>query len=115
MELMLTGATGAVGGELQQLACSAGWNVTGIYRGNRTRAEALREAGSGATGSLDLHACDLTDSNAVSGFLENLSDDYCPDALVHLAAPKLEVQPVGRVDWAACSRQLDLNNSVVFF
>jgi 3-oxoacyl-[acyl-carrier protein] reductase len=108
MELMLTGATGAVGGELLTLAASAGWNVTGTYRGSDARAEGLREAWAGATGRLSLHACDLTDQDVVRSLLARLSVDYCPDALVHLASPKLEVQPVSRVDWAACSRQLDV-------
>ena len=76
MELMLTGATGAVGAALLQLAQSAGWNATGIYCSNHARAAALLKAWSGSTGSLDLLTCDLTDPSAVRELFESLPGDY---------------------------------------
>jgi 3-oxoacyl-[acyl-carrier protein] reductase len=107
-KLLVTGATGAVGGALVQLAGAAGWNVVGIYHRGRDRAEALRRAWAGAPQALSMCGCDLSDPVEVQTLLAALTDSYCPDALVHLAAPKIDVQPIQRVQWDAYQHQFDV-------
>jgi 3-oxoacyl-[acyl-carrier protein] reductase len=105
--MLVTGATGGVGRELLRLARAAGWGVVGIYRQSRAMADELgRELGD-PPGSLQLEACDLTDAGQVGALLERLPAEYCPDALVHLAAPPLDVRPLHRTAWDEYQRQLD--------
>jgi NAD(P)-dependent dehydrogenase (short-subunit alcohol dehydrogenase family) len=54
-----------------------------------------------------MHACDLTESGEVEALLNRLPQGYCPDALVHLASPPLEVQALHRTHWEEYRRQLD--------
>jgi NAD(P)-dependent dehydrogenase (short-subunit alcohol dehydrogenase family) len=105
--MLLTGATGGVGCDLLSLASRAGWNVVGIYHRNEEQAEAIQKAWSGAPGSLQMMACDLTNQNDVNSLLGRLPEDYCPDVLVHLAARPLDVNPLLRVTWDDCQQQLD--------
>jgi len=104
--LLVTGATGGVGRELLTLARAAEWDVVGLYRADHAAAASLREAWGGAPG-LRLHACDLTSPEQVEALLEALGPDFCPDALVHLASPPLQLAPLHRTGWEEFERQLD--------
>ena len=105
--MLIAGASGAVGRHVLGLARSAGWHVVGIYRHNQAQAEALSQQWADAPGSLQMHACDLTDPDQVSALIGRLPDAYCPEALVHLAAPRLDVRPLHRIGWDEYQRQLD--------
>lgn len=105
--MLVTGATGAVGRELLGLLKDADWHVTGIYRSNRAQADTRIREWETAPGQLEMHACDLTNSDQVAAFLEELPEDYCPDVIVHLASPKLEVAPIQRMRWDSYQHQLD--------
>ena len=103
---MVCGATGAVGGALLRLAAGARWDAVGIYRSNRAGADAAAREWSG-TGALRMLACDLTSADEVDALLLQFSEDYCPDALVHLAAPPLEVKALHLARWKDYERQMD--------
>ena len=103
--MLVTGATGAVGRALVERAQADAWNVLGLYYRNEDQAEAMRRAE--ASGSIDMRACDLGDAAQIQGLLEGLPDTYCPDALIHLAAPKFDVAPIHRLPWDAYQGQLD--------
>lgn len=105
--MLVTGATGAVGRELLALARADGWDVTGIYHRNETRATALRDAWANAPGTLTMHACDLADADQIQALHDALTDVYRPDALVHLAAPPLDIRPIHRIPWDGYQQQFD--------
>jgi NAD(P)-dependent dehydrogenase (short-subunit alcohol dehydrogenase family) len=105
--LMITGATGAVGRRLLDLARSAGCDVLGIYHRNQAQAEAAYREWAEVSGSLQMKACDLTDTDQVNELIARLPGTYCPDALIHLAAPKLDVRALHRFDWDEYQRQID--------
>lgn len=105
--MLVTGVTGAVGRSLVQLAGKADWEVVGIYHQNETQAEELRQAWPDRGATLRLHRCDLTDAGQVEALLADWPEAYCPDVLVHLAAPKFDVQPIHRVAWEDYERQLE--------
>ena len=105
--MLVTGASGGVGRELLLLARAAGWEVLGIYHQNHQQAAAITKEWDDASGSLRMVACDLTKPDEVTQLLNTLSDHYCPDALVHLAAPSIDARPLRRVEWQACQQQLE--------
>jgi 3-oxoacyl-[acyl-carrier protein] reductase len=105
--ILITGATGAVGRALVARACSAGWHVTGVFRQNRAGADDVQRTVAGQPGTLLMEPCDLTDSDAVARLLARLPGDYCPDALVHLAAAKLDFGPIQSVRWDDYQHQID--------
>jgi acetoacetyl-CoA reductase len=105
--MLLTGATGLVGGALLGRARAAGWDAIGIYRQDVARAEALVAAWGDAGNTLRLLACDLCDAQAVEDLLHTLSDEYCPDVLVHLAGRPLDVRPIQRAAWPDFQAQID--------
>jgi 3-oxoacyl-[acyl-carrier protein] reductase len=105
--MLLTGATGGVGRDIVSLANMASWNVVGIYHRNEAQAEAIESTWNGDRSSLRMMACDLTNENDVNRLLGQLPPDFCPDALVHLAAHPLDVRPLLRVRWDDCQQQLD--------
>lgn len=105
--MMVTGASGGVGRELLLLARLDGWDVVGIYHRNHDQAEAITKEWGDASGSLRMVACDLTKPDEVTQLLGTLPDHYCPDALVHLAAPSIDVRPLRRVEWQDCQQQLE--------
>jgi 3-oxoacyl-[acyl-carrier protein] reductase len=105
--MFVTGASGGVGRELLDLARSAGWNVVGIYHSNKPEADVISRSWDGASGTLRMLQCDLADSDDVSRMLRLLPEDYCPDVVVHLAAPPLNVNRIQRVTWEECQSQIN--------
>jgi 3-oxoacyl-[acyl-carrier protein] reductase len=105
--MMVTGASGGVGRELLLLTRLAGWDVVGIYHRNQDQAEAISKEWKDARGLLRMLACDLTKPDEVCQLLNTLTDQYCPDVLVHLAAPPIDARPLRRVEWQDCQHQLD--------
>lgn len=106
-QALVTGATGGVGIEVLRLFGAAGWSVTGVHRGDADRARTARLAWIGSPDALDLRAHDLSADESVASLHATLPDDYCPDALVHLAAPPFTVQPLHKTGWAEFARQTD--------
>jgi 3-oxoacyl-[acyl-carrier protein] reductase len=104
--VLISGVTGGVGRELARVARSAGWNVVGIYRRNAAEAGRLTSELATGPGWLQLEACDLTDADTVQQLVAGLRDDCRPDALVHLAAPRLDVRPLHQLAWDDYERQL---------
>jgi 3-oxoacyl-[acyl-carrier protein] reductase len=104
--VLISGVTGGVGRELARLARGAGWNVVGIYRRNAAEAGRLTRELATGPGWLQLEACDLTDAGTVQQLIAGLRDDCRPDALVHLAAPRLDVRPLHQLAWDDYERQL---------
>ena len=104
--VLISGVTGGVGRELARLARDAGWNVVGIYHRNDAEAGRLLAELASGPGWLQLEACDLTDTDAVRRLLAGLRDDCGPEALVHLAAPRLDVRPLHQLAWEDYERQL---------
>jgi 3-oxoacyl-[acyl-carrier protein] reductase len=105
--MMVTGASGGVGRELLLLARLAGWGVVGIYHRNHEQAEAIKEQWGDSSASLRMVACDLTKPNEVAQLIDTLPKSYCPDALVHLAAPSITARPLRSIEWQDCQQQLD--------
>jgi 3-oxoacyl-[acyl-carrier protein] reductase len=105
--MVITGATGAVGCKLSCLARLAGWNVVGIYHRNHAQAEIIKRDWVNAKGSLQMLSCDLTNKDQVEELIARMPDTYCPDALVHLATPKLKAQQIHRVNWEEFQQQID--------
>lgn len=105
--MLVTGATGAVGSRLARLACTAGWNVLGTFCQNRNRADALAGELAGARGTVRFEQVDLSDAEQTLGFISRLPQDYVPQALVHLAAPKLRITPVQGTEWQEYQRHID--------
>jgi NAD(P)-dependent dehydrogenase (short-subunit alcohol dehydrogenase family) len=103
---MISGVTGGVGREVARLARRAGWNVVGIYHRNGAEAGTLVGELASGPGWLKLEACDLTDSDAVRRLVGGLRNDCGPDALVHLAAPRLDVRPLHQLAWEDFERQI---------
>ena len=104
--VLISGVTGGVGRELARLARAAGWNVAGIYHRNSAEAGALAAELASEPGWLQLEACDLSNDDAVRRLVAGLRDDCGPDALVHLAAPRLVVRPLHQLAWEDYERQL---------
>jgi 3-oxoacyl-[acyl-carrier protein] reductase len=104
--VLISGVTGGVGRELARLARRAGWNVVGIYRRNAAEAGRLTRELATGPGWLQLEACDLTDAGTVQQLVAGLRDDCRPDALVHLAAPRLDVRPLHQLAWDDYERQI---------
>ena len=105
--ILVVGASGAVGAELLRMARDAGWDAVGLYRTSDDRAAALREEWKGAAGSIRLQRADASDESAVQALLDEWGDDFCPDAIAHLAAPPIEAKAVQRTTWDDHRRQLD--------
>lgn len=105
-QALVTGATGGVGLEVLRLLGALDWDVMGIHRGHADRAAAARRTWTGPEDTLDLRACDLSDSEAVAALHASLSADYCPDVLVHLAAPPFRVQPLHKTAWSEFDGQM---------
>ena len=106
--MLVTGATGAVGSALIEMARAGGWDVVGLYYRNEDKAERLRATWSDVSSSLEMRSCDLGDPERVQALIDDFSEDYCPDALVHLAAPKIQLAPIQRMPWEEYQRELDL-------
>ena len=104
--ILVTGATGGVGREILRLACAAGRPVAGLYHRDHEGAEAAR-AEWGDAGGLTMLAADLTDDAALDAALATLGADFCPSAIVHLAAPPFDVKPIAKFGWAEYASQMD--------
>lgn len=105
--MFLTGATGGVGSCLVRLACLRGWSLLGVYRSNHDRARLLSEQVSESPGSLQMIACDLSDPDQVEKLLQQVPEEYVPDALVHLTASSLDIRPIYRWSWKDFQQQID--------
>ncbi len=105
--MMIAGATGGVGAALTRLAVEAGWSVVGLHRREGAHVEELKSSLGAAGDALRLLPCDLADAAEIDKLLAGLEESYCPDALVHLAAAPLDIQPLARIEWAEFQRQID--------
>jgi 3-oxoacyl-[acyl-carrier protein] reductase len=105
--ILVAGASGAVGSALLGIARTAGWNAIGVYRTNAERAAELTREWEGGPGSLSLHRADLTQPAEVDALLRTIPDDECPDAIVHLAAPRIAAGALHRTSWDAYEQQID--------
>jgi 3-oxoacyl-[acyl-carrier protein] reductase len=105
--MLITGVTGAVGRALAARACSAGWHTIGIFRQAHSAATELQRNIATEPGKLDVEQCDLTDADSVAQLLGRLSSDYAPDALIHLAAAKLDFSPIQSLGWNDYQRHID--------
>ena len=106
--VLITGASGAVGSALLELARAAEWDAIGVYHHNDARAAELERAWAGAAGTLRLQRADLSMEAEAEPLLQQWSRELTPDAIVHLAAPPIEARAVQRTDWDAHQRQLDV-------
>ncbi len=105
--MLISGVAGGVGQALTKLAGEAGWQVVGICRREDSRVKELQDAWLGEKDGLVVHACDLADASQVTKLLDTLGAEFCPDAIVHLAASAMDIQPIQRVKWDEYQRQMD--------
>lgn len=105
--MLLTGATGGVGYALVERLRSADWDAVGVYRSDAERAAELEGRWADTANSLRLFRADLTDERQVESLIGALGEDFCPDALVHLAAPRLTAAALHRTGWDEIQRQID--------
>lgn len=80
MRIAITGATGFIGGYMTRGFLKAGHTVRALVRPGREDAIDLGDLGSEDTARLELHVGDITEEDAVKGFLADC------DVLVHLAS-----------------------------
>ncbi len=105
--ILITGVTGGVGRALLPLVQAAGWDAVGVYRQDRAGADALAAAWQERPDGLRLFACDATDAEQVERLFADLTENYCPDVLVHVAGQPFEVKPVQRATWSEFQTQID--------
>jgi NAD(P)-dependent dehydrogenase (short-subunit alcohol dehydrogenase family) len=107
---IVTGGTGALGGEVVRALLEAGATVTVPYR-REGELEALRaRLGLAAEAPLDGTLVDLTDEQAVTACYAAVAAQYGGIAiLVNVAGGFDGGKPVHEAGWAIWQRQLDLN------
>lgn len=105
--ILVAGASGAVGSALLGMARTAGWNAIGVYRTNVERAAELTREWEGGPGSLHLQRADLREPAEVEALLAAIPADECPDAIAHLAAPRIVAGALHRTSWDGYQQQID--------
>ena len=103
--ILIGGITGGVGREVARLALAAGWHVAGVCR-DAQRAEVTHDE-LGRSEHLQVIVADVSESAGLAAVRAALGEAYCPDALVHLIAPPLDVQPMRRLQWPDYELQLN--------
>ncbi|MDD2710548.1 MAG: SDR family oxidoreductase [Verrucomicrobiae bacterium] len=103
--ILISGATGGLGGELVSRCLSHNWSVTALHSPRSSRVEVLKRRGDGASGRLECRAVDLLDFGATRRMAGELADACEWDAFVHLAAPPLVLSPFGKQDEALFERE----------
>jgi NAD(P)-dependent dehydrogenase (short-subunit alcohol dehydrogenase family) len=91
--VLVSGATGGLGREVVALLLATGGHVTALHGSDPASADALRAHHPVA--NLDLYGVDLAETGAIAALAASLVDTREWDAFVHLAAPPLEIAPLG--------------------
>jgi len=97
--ILVTGATGGLGRAVVGLCLDQSHQVTGLYRKNAARAEALRSEHAGARSRLDLRQVDLRDLATTTRVARELAESRTWDALIHLSAAPVELLPLSKQVW----------------
>ncbi|MDN3553985.1 SDR family NAD(P)-dependent oxidoreductase [Halomonas almeriensis] len=104
--LLITGATGAIGGALARHYAAPGIRL--VLHGRRAEPlEAVARTCRDAGAEVELSRVDLTDDTALGEWLEQLA---LPDVVIANAGQNLHAEPGEEMeDWQATSRLLDIN------
>jgi len=112
---LVTGIGGGVGCSLGIELCRQGWSVFGICQKIHPRVDALRKEIAANGGSLEIQVCDFTDTQAVeklNPWLEKIAPSL--DAFVHLAAPRLTLEPIWRTTAVSFDAQWQVGARAAF-
>jgi 3-oxoacyl-[acyl-carrier protein] reductase len=98
ISILITGASGGIGGASARLCASKGARVGVHYNGNRAKAEALIDSLPGD--GHQLYQCDITDPDAIQQLIEKADQDFGGlDVLVNNAGVS-ERQQIDKIDYA---------------
>ncbi len=97
-QILITGATGGLGRAVVSDALARGWHVTGLHGSNTARAREMSDRHSATRERLQLLASDLTDPESTATTARALAAAHPWDALLHLAAPPLDLSPFSKQD-----------------
>lgn len=97
--VLVSGATRGVGQMLTSRLLASGARVVALYRATEVDpAELLPEGDTGAETRLELHKCDVTDSDQVAQLFERLGDRRV-NSFVHAASPRAQDVSLEDLGW----------------
>ena len=83
--VLISGATGGIGGALARLFAKRGWRLALVYHSNQTAADKLYSDLSELT-EVKLYSCDFSSFNYVTRLGDEVLNEFgCPDAVIHNA------------------------------
>ena len=104
---LVTGGSGGIGAAICSLLAERGSDVAFTYRSNATAAAEVSAAVEGHGRTASAQALDLTDEDAVAGYLEQVAADGGIHTIVHAAGPLVPMIHLSKVPPSQFRDQVD--------
>ncbi|WP_447955832.1 SDR family NAD(P)-dependent oxidoreductase [Vreelandella sp. EE7] len=107
--VLITGATGAIGGALARLYARAGWHL--VIHGRNTQAlDSLARECEAAGARVTCSSADITDESALAEWLHGVCAEQVPDVMIACAGKNTHPQGPGELEaWQDVQALLDVN------